>query len=295
MEQRVGAAMRAVRRRRGLRQADVAASAGVSRATVWRLERGDLGSLPFGTACRVARALGMRIDIVPRWHGGELDRLLNARHSAMHEQLARRFRSMPAWTVAPEVSYSVFGERGIIDILAWHPRRRALLVVELKTAIVDVQQLLGSMDQKRRLAARIGRERGWATADATTSVWVAVSDSRTNRARLAAHATLVRGAFPDDGRAIVGWLADPRRPLSALTFLQIASHVSTKHDSRPILHPRTGRGHGDIASPEHESAALTACADVGGPAAGRRDVHEGRLGELSAGSEAAGARHARWE
>ena len=68
----------------------------------------------------------------------------------MHESVARVFRDeLPAWMLAPEVSFSVYGERGVIDILAWHPGRRALLVIELKTDLVDMNELLGTFDRKR--------------------------------------------------------------------------------------------------------------------------------------------------
>lgn len=241
MEQRVGAAIRAVRRRRGLRQADVAREAGTSPSTVCRIEHGHLASYSFRTTDRVAATLGIRLDIVPRWRGGELDRLLNSGHSAMHEVVARRLGAMPGWRFAPEVSFSFYGERGVIDVLAWHEARRMLLVVELKTAIVDVQDLLASMDRRRRLAARIGRERGWATDGATVSAWVVIADTRTNRARLAAHSAVLRAAFPADGRTIPGWLADPLFPLAALSFLQIVHRRNGK--SGPGGPERVRRGH----------------------------------------------------
>ncbi len=87
-----------------------------------------------------------------RWRGGELDRLLNARHSAMHELVAGRFAQLPGWQIVPEASFSIYGERGAVDVLGWHAARGMLLVVELKTEIVDVQDLLASVDRKRRLA-----------------------------------------------------------------------------------------------------------------------------------------------
>ena len=232
MEQRVGAAIRAVRRRRGLRQEDVAREAGVSPSTVCRIEHGHLASYNFRTADRVAATLDIRLDIVPRWRGGELDRLLNAGHSAMHELVARRLAAVPGWKLVPEASFSIYGERGVIDVLAWHGARRMLLVIELKTAIVDVQDLLASMDRRRRLAARIGKEHGWATDRATVSAWLVIADTRTNRARLAAHSAVLRAAFPADGRAVRGWLADPQSRLAALSFLQ-------------VVHPRNAKsGHG---------------------------------------------------
>ena len=51
---------------------------------------------------------------------------------------------MPAWVVRPEVSFSIYGERGVIDVLAWHPARRAILVIELKTELVDINELMGT-------------------------------------------------------------------------------------------------------------------------------------------------------
>ena len=62
----------------------------------------------------------------------------------------------------PEVSCSIWGERGSIDLLAWQPRRRALLVIEVKTEITDVGATLATLDRKRRLAPAIVRElEGW--------------------------------------------------------------------------------------------------------------------------------------
>ncbi len=241
MEQRVGAAIRAVRRRRGWRQSDVAREAGTSPSTVCRIEHGHLASYSFRTADRVAATLGIRLDIVQRWRGGELDRLLNSGHSAMHELVARRLGAMPGWRFAPEVSFSFYGERGVIDVLAWHEARQMLLVIELKTAIVDVQDLLASMDRRRRLAARIGRERGWATDGAPVSAWVVIADTRTTRARLAAHSAVLRAAFPTDGRTIPGWLADPRSRLAAFSFLQVVHQRNGK--SGPGGTERVRRGY----------------------------------------------------
>ena len=105
--------------------------------------------------------------------------MLNARHSALHELVARAFRSgLPDWVLAPEVSFSIWGERGVIDILAWHPSQRAILVTELKTDIADANEMVGTVDRKRRLAARVARERGWDPV--TISVWVIVSGVSTN-------------------------------------------------------------------------------------------------------------------
>ena len=215
-DQRVGAAFRAARIRRRLRQSDLAVAAGTSRGSVSRIERGHFDTLALRTVRAVATVLEIRLQLVPRWRGGELDRLLSARHSALHESVARAFRATwPDWIMVPEVSFSIWGERGIIDVLAWHAQRRALLVIELKTEIVDANELIGTIDRKRRLAGEVARERGWEAA--STSVWVIVSASRTNRRRIEAHGAMLRAAFPTRGRAIRPWLRAPKGPIAALS------------------------------------------------------------------------------
>jgi transcriptional regulator with XRE-family HTH domain len=158
---RIGTALRTLRFNRRWSQSELARRAGVSQATVSLIERGKFGSTSLRRLRAVCKALDAHLDIKLLWRGGELDRLINRRHSAMHEAAAGMFASLNGWTAVPEVSYSIYGERGVIDILAWHAATRNVLVVELKTEIVDVQELIGRLDQKRRLAPRIARERGW--------------------------------------------------------------------------------------------------------------------------------------
>ena len=215
--QRLGASFRAVRIKRGWRQVDVAARAKVDRSVVSAIERGHLERISIGTLLSIARVLEIQVTWSTRWRAGDLDRLLASRHARLHEAVANWFAtSLPEWILAPEVSFSIFGERGIIDILAWHPGRRALLVIELKTDVVDVNQLLGSMDQRRRLARQIARERGWDPL--TVSTWVLIAGGRTNRARVAAHRVVLRNAFPVDGRAVAGWLRQPDRAIDAMSL-----------------------------------------------------------------------------
>ncbi len=205
---RFGSTIRAIRRRQRLTQRQLGARAGISDVQVSRIERGHVQGVAFGTIQRVAAGLDIRVDLLPRWRGGDLDRLLNAAHSALHESVARWFaRRLPNWIVAPEVSFSIYGERGVIDVLAYLPERRALAVIELKTAIVDVNELLGTLDRKRRLAPRIARDRGWLVESVGTILIVA--ETSTNRRRIAAHAGVLRAALPTSGRSTRAWLRVP--------------------------------------------------------------------------------------
>lgn len=162
-------------------------------------------------------ALDARLDLVPRWHGAELDRLLDARHAGLTEVIVRRISAIAPWIVVPEVTFSIYGERGSIDILAWHPQRRALLVVEVKSVIGDVGALVRQVDRYRRLVRPIAAERGWTPA--VTAVWVVVADGRTARRRLAEHRATLRRAFPADGHRIDRWIRNPTGDVGALSFL----------------------------------------------------------------------------
>ncbi len=196
------------------------------RSAVSNAERGRIGRLTVEQVDRLAEALDGQVDLRLRWRGDELDRLLNRDHSALHEQVARLFLGTPGWVISPEVSFSIYGERGIIDVLAWHESSRRLLVIELKTAIVDVQELIGSLDRKRRLARRIASDRGWPSVG--TSAWLVIADSRTNDRRIAAHRLTLRNAFPTDGRSMRAWLATPSGDLAAMSTVPCAAGASIR-------------------------------------------------------------------
>lgn len=235
---RVGTVIRRIRQARGWRQADLADRAGTSASAVSRAERGQFGPQSLDGTRRIAAALDIRLDLVPCWRGGDLDRLLNRAHSALHESVARTFREeWPAWVLAPEVSFSIYGERGVIDILGWHSGRRALLVIELKTDIVDVNELLGTLDRKRRLARKIASGRGWDAV--SVAAWLVIRDSRTNRRRVEAHAAMVAGALPNDRPTVRRWLADPLGGVAGVSFWTDSHGVVARHADRQIRRVRT--------------------------------------------------------
>lgn len=214
---RLGSTIRTARIRKGWRQRDLAEKSGVSRATITRIEGGHLGTLPLDLIRAVCQALEISLDLVPRWRGGDLDRMLGIRHSQLHESVARMLVvDFPEWVLAPEVSFAQYGERGVIDLLLWHPARRALLVIELKTDLVDVNEMLGTMDRKRRLAWDVAKRRGWVPA--TVSAWIVVAGSRTSERRVAAHRTMLRAGYPASGREMRAWLANPIGSIAGLSL-----------------------------------------------------------------------------
>jgi transcriptional regulator with XRE-family HTH domain len=236
---RFGAVIRAARIRRRWRQEDLATAAGVSDATVSRIERGHLDGLTLRVVRRVAAALEVRIEILPRSRGADLDRMVNARHSALAERVLARIAGLPGWIERPEVSFGIYGERGVVDILAWHAVRRALLVIELKTEIIDVGELLGTLDRKRRLGAAISEPLGWKPA--TVSAWLIVGEGMTNRRRVDAHAATFRAALPSDGHAVRKWLANPAEELRAVSFFSYRPVGTVRSGSRGNRRVRVAR------------------------------------------------------
>ena len=220
---RVGYGLRRLRHERKWRQKDLATAARVSATLVSRIEHGDLEHVSIGSARRTCEALGARVEVRLLWRGGELERLLDRRHAAMADVVVARIRAA-GWVVAPEVTFSIYGERGSVDVLAWHAGTATLLVVELKTELTDLQDLLATVDRKRRLAPVIARDRGLLPV-ARVATWVIVLDTRTNRRRLAAYRALLRASFPADGRAMRAWLETPSSVVNCLGFLSNAHHA----------------------------------------------------------------------
>ena len=124
----------------------------------------------------------------------------------------------------------------MIDILAWHAETRSLLIIELKTALGDPQQLVAVMDRRVRLGTRIAAERGWQPLSVST--WVVFAESPTNRRHVATYTVLLRGRFPTDGRTIRAWLSRPDGAIHALSFF---SDVRRGNRARPIVTTRRVR------------------------------------------------------
>jgi transcriptional regulator with XRE-family HTH domain len=227
---RIGADLRLLRIRHGWRQRDLAVSARCSQAEISRVERGILDGVPIGRLDVIARALGGRLRATVLWHGERLDRLRDEGHAALVERVVGSLVAA-GWVAVPETSFAVYGERGSIDILAFHPTAGALLVVEAKTAFGDVQDTIATIDRKERLAPQIARDRGWRPT--AVSVLLALVESSTNRPVVARHAAIFAAAFPLRGRSVTGVLSRPSpQPFRALQFLSPIHDVTRRRVQR---------------------------------------------------------------
>jgi len=242
---KIGRVLRQLRRKRGLRQIDVAARAGVSQATVSVAEHGHVRTLSVATVRRLFAAVDAGFEGLVLWRGGAIDRLLDERHAKLVGASVARL-SAHGWRVVIEATYSIYGERGSIDVLAGHDPTRSLLVVEVKSELTSVETVGRKTDEKLRLARRmLCRERfGWTPISAARVL--VLPDSDAARRSVARHAAVLDAAFPVRGRDVTRWLRRPAAELSGILFLSdingrdrsAASRGSQRVIRRPKPPPR---------------------------------------------------------
>jgi transcriptional regulator with XRE-family HTH domain len=243
---RFGLGVRALRLRRRLTQDELARRTKVSRGVIWRIERGLADRVAVHTLVRIAAALDARVDLRLLWHGEGLDRLLDARHAALVEQVLADLDAQ-GWNCRTEVSFSIRGERGAIDVLACHQPSRALLVVEVKSVVPDLQATLGTLDRKVRLAREIAIPFGW--GGGPVSRLLVLPGDRTAHRRVAAHASTFNTSLPARTWAVRRWLRKPVGEMQGILFLPLAPQESNRQ--------RPGRARGQSGSAARSTPITT--------------------------------------
>jgi transcriptional regulator with XRE-family HTH domain len=236
---RIGADVRLLRRQRGWTQARLGEAADVSRWVVSEIECGRSDRFATRVLVRVVRALGGYLSVRLLYHGEGLDRLRDRRHARLVELLVALLGGL-GWMVETEVTFNEYGERGSIDILAFHVATGALLIVEIKTVVPDVGGMLATLDRKARLAATLARERGWAVG--SVSRLLVLPEASTPRRRVHEHAATFRAAFPDRNEVVRRWLRRPSGTIRGMLFQSDAARVSSRA-SRGRSQARSKRDH----------------------------------------------------
>ena len=117
--------------------------------------------------------------------------------------MADRFARLD-WEVAVEVTFSIRGERGSIDLLAFHPLERALVVAEMKTVMPDFQATVSTHDRKTRLGLQVARDRGWQPR--SVSRLLVIERGSTARDRVARVGAAMDAAYPARGSTVRAFL-----------------------------------------------------------------------------------------
>jgi transcriptional regulator with XRE-family HTH domain len=259
----VGSVIRSVRIRRGLRQRDVAEEAGVSQAVVSAIERGDFEATSLRLVRRVSTVVGVSLPLAPRWRGPELTKLLDERHAAIVRDVVSRLVAR-GWVACPEHTFSIRGEHGSIDVLAWHPANQTVLIVEVKTRLVDLQDLLSTHDRKTRLAAAIAREAGWRPLF-VGAVLVMPGETQARNA-IEKYRPVFDARYPARGREVQRWLHCPSRDVRGIWFILNSAGGDAKRRPGGSLRvrPRRDRQIGG-KSRSGQGTQVTSAADGRGP------------------------------
>jgi transcriptional regulator with XRE-family HTH domain len=262
---RLGARFRALRHRLRWRQADVGERAGLSQDVISLVERGRIEDVSVRALRAHARALDAELIIELRWRAGELDRLADEGHAALVGAVAAALERH-GWEVRPEVSFAVFGERGSIDVVAWHAPSSTLLVVEVKTELTSIEETLRRHDAKVRLAAKVVEARfGWRAR--VVGRLLVLPEGSTPRRQVERHENVLRAAYPLRSGVLRDWLAAPAGSARGLLFLPVTSQ--DRATSRAVSRRRVRPGRGDSAEfarpdrvPMHDPASSLARSDA---------------------------------
>ena len=231
----IGRHLRTLRHRKRMRQVDLARKTEISQSTISRVERGDLGVVSAATLGRIFDAVEAELIVSVRWRGGELDRLADRAHARLVELVTQRLTRL-GWQVFPEVTFSHFGERGSIDVLAWDPVERAVVIGEVKSEIAGVEETLRRHDAKVRLATVIVRER-FGVAPRTISKLLILPESATARRRIAEHASTFERAYPDRGAVVRDRLAARNEAIAGILYEEVGPEARLQGRRRVRVAP----------------------------------------------------------
>jgi transcriptional regulator with XRE-family HTH domain len=156
-------------------QQELERRSGVSQSRLSRIERGECRSVRFVEVDRLFVAVGVRyrLDVsLPPGH-----RVVD---DAVHVRCAtavQRRLEVAGWVVRREVEIGSDRSRGWIDVLAFHPATRLLLVIEIKTELHDLGAVERSLNWYVREAARAAAGFGWRPTAVASALLVLATDA----------------------------------------------------------------------------------------------------------------------
>jgi transcriptional regulator with XRE-family HTH domain len=217
-DERIGALLKAIRRRSGETQLDIARRAHVPKRTVVLIETRRAGEIRIDRVRSVFEAAGARLRTTVWWNGALADRLLDERHAAIVDR-AVELLTRRGWQTIVEASFSEWGERGSIDILGGHAPTRAIVVGEVKASLGSLEETNRILDAKERLAPKLALQRfGWQPAS-VARLLIVPRDSTVRRV-IQRHAATMQAVYPARGPEVRSWL---RRPDGTIRGIWIVS------------------------------------------------------------------------
>jgi transcriptional regulator with XRE-family HTH domain len=173
-------------------QQTLADAVGVSRPYIAAIESGRANPT-LDLVVRIADRLGIEIDLVARKPlilGPPQHDLVHARCSGYVDRRLRR----AGWEVRREVEVVHGRSHGWIDVLAFDPRTRVLLIIEIKTRIDDLGAIERQLGWYERSAVALAHGFGWRPQ--RTAAWLIALASDDVDVGISVNADVLRSAFP---------------------------------------------------------------------------------------------------
>jgi transcriptional regulator with XRE-family HTH domain len=217
----IGAAVKRLRIEIGWTQRDLAARLGSNLGAIQRLEAGQ-PHIDSRVASAALAGLGARvaIDTNPIGLAGRTEQRdgVHARCcSHVVGQLERR-----GWIARSEVEIGEGRFRGWIDILAFRPADRSLLVIEVKTRVDDLGRTLRTLGWYARSGHDAAGRLGW-SCRRVVPVLLCLATAETD-ARIAFAADQLRVELPGRARALLAWIDNPDAPPAQPSLALIDPH-----------------------------------------------------------------------
>jgi transcriptional regulator with XRE-family HTH domain len=195
----VGDVVRTTRIRFAWSQRELSRRSGVPQSQISELERSRITDMRLSDLVRILSSLGVRYRLIldpPITERRSPGDLVHAWCSAHVERRLVGF----GWRVAREVEIGGDRSRGWIDVLAWHPDTRVLLVIEIKSELHDIGAIERTMNWYQREAWTAARRLGWQPARVGSALLLL--DSEVNDRAIAINRAILGSAFPQRAEAL---------------------------------------------------------------------------------------------
>ena len=223
-------------------QAELGDRAGFSQSFVSLVEHMQMPDLTFESATRLLEAMGARLTVgvsAPFLADRELQR--DPAHARCTAYVAARLKRI-GWLTATEVEIGGDRSRGWIDLLAYHPDRGLMLVIEIKTEIPDlgaIERTLGWYEREAWVAAR---RLGWRPDKVVGCLFLLATEM--NEARIRDNQAAFSAGFPVRATELRRIITNevPPRPARAMALIDPRSRRQnwlrpSRLDGRPTPSP----------------------------------------------------------
>jgi transcriptional regulator with XRE-family HTH domain len=212
-------------------QGDLGRAVAVSQSAISEIERGLQPELTIRRVESLLVAMGARLAIdvrPPRLAAAALGDPVHAR--CCHYAVRRLERS--GWLVRTEVEVGGNRSRGWIDVLAFHPSTRMVVVIECKTEIRDLGDIERTLHWYEREAPTAARRYGWNAVGIASVLLLLASDACDGTAR--EYRDVLARIFPARSQELTTIVASGEAPIGTRGLAMIDPRARGHEWLRPL-------------------------------------------------------------